>query len=715
MGRGFLMTVYWCDPFLHASSQGAGTTDTSTQNGTYAAPFSLLNFHSLSGTTYSTVNGVSLSNGDEIRLKGLSFSTLFNDLGDSYFYSDSNYGYAKPISGNTTWASNYDSNVDIFAMSGADCADFKPDPDSTSQPIVFRTFRTQDVHSSSQFKAYYGNGMNPIFAGLEAKYGSNQSGTPKHIYQLKSAYLWSGDSTTNTTDSHYYFLLDTSLEVLLTSGWDSETTQNGISLWVFDGSKSTSSSNRNYWFDDSTSNFGKAIQDWRKCHIALGLCYLQYFCLMGDNSTNGTPHSSNDNGIGTWFASGLYFNYINLGAAVYYSTSNNDRTYKIDALIEGVTYNYKYFSNRGNVYINLHSVQSSITAYNGVTVHSTIRANMDMFVGSVFCGRYRKLTSNGYHIVNFNSDLVATPTIQDGAVFFVRSQNDGSPTLTFGDHATEGTSKPTIPDGATVSIPGLGFLTGDNSFYSHSSYPHFEPNVSGVDGLLANLSPASLSTTLASALVLSPSNFGESVSSPELNCGGSNYKTTVSNLLVSASQTYTNANPIVGTINFEHNDYDGKPIMLLASDTGFKGGVLCYNDTISSVDCLVVQHSGTVGSHQFGLLPLELQTPTYTAGSNNLRVTMSAAKSANYGTASGTIYYIHRDSSESDGTDHGNGAFTITSTNTASPTTVTTNITTVPSSGDELNSIFLILKIDFADDTDIEQLYITNIAIETYT
>ena len=94
---------------------------------------------------------------------------------------------------------------------------------------------------------------------------------------------------------------------------------------------------------------------------------------------------------------------------------------------------------------------------------------------------------------------------------------------------------------------------------------------------------------------------------------------------------------------------------------------------------------------------------------------MSAAKSANYGTASGLIYYVHRDSSESDGTDHGHGTFTITSTDTGSPTTVTLNITTVPSSGDELNSIFVILKIDFANDTDIEQLYITNIAVETYT
>ena len=38
------MAIYWCDPFLEATTQGDGTTDTTTKNGTYAAPFSIDQF-----------------------------------------------------------------------------------------------------------------------------------------------------------------------------------------------------------------------------------------------------------------------------------------------------------------------------------------------------------------------------------------------------------------------------------------------------------------------------------------------------------------------------------------------------------------------------------------------------------------------------------------------------------------------------------------------
>ena len=81
------MTTYWLDPFLEASTQGNGTTDTSTKNGTYAAPFSLLNIETSAKLT--TVNGVTLSNGDELRLKGLPFTTLFESKGNVYSYSTS--------------------------------------------------------------------------------------------------------------------------------------------------------------------------------------------------------------------------------------------------------------------------------------------------------------------------------------------------------------------------------------------------------------------------------------------------------------------------------------------------------------------------------------------------------------------------------------------------------------------------------------------------
>ena len=59
------MATYWLDPFLEATTQGNGTTDTSTQDGSYAAPFSFLNFRDTSSSnTITTINGTTLSDGD---------------------------------------------------------------------------------------------------------------------------------------------------------------------------------------------------------------------------------------------------------------------------------------------------------------------------------------------------------------------------------------------------------------------------------------------------------------------------------------------------------------------------------------------------------------------------------------------------------------------------------------------------------------------------
>ena len=48
------MAVYWLDPFLEATTQGNGTTDTSTKDGSYAAPFSLNDFWSNSNVSLSS-------------------------------------------------------------------------------------------------------------------------------------------------------------------------------------------------------------------------------------------------------------------------------------------------------------------------------------------------------------------------------------------------------------------------------------------------------------------------------------------------------------------------------------------------------------------------------------------------------------------------------------------------------------------------------------
>ena len=60
------MTVYWCDPYLEASTQGNGTTDTSTRSGTYAAPFSLSDLNNQNDSDIEKLKKAKMKNGDSV-------------------------------------------------------------------------------------------------------------------------------------------------------------------------------------------------------------------------------------------------------------------------------------------------------------------------------------------------------------------------------------------------------------------------------------------------------------------------------------------------------------------------------------------------------------------------------------------------------------------------------------------------------------------------
>ena len=96
------MAIYWLDPFLEATTQGNGTTDTSTRDGAYASPYSLLDF---SGSS-SALTNFSFADGDELRIKGIAFSTLFETMGNVYAPGTGGvdtylYGHITAVTGNT--------------------------------------------------------------------------------------------------------------------------------------------------------------------------------------------------------------------------------------------------------------------------------------------------------------------------------------------------------------------------------------------------------------------------------------------------------------------------------------------------------------------------------------------------------------------------------------------------------------------------------------
>ena len=202
-----------------------------------------------------------------------------------------------------------------------------------------------------------------------------------------------------------------------------------------------------------------------------------------------------------------------------------------------------------------------------------------------------------------------------------------------------------------------------------------------------------------------------------------NYKTTAHNL------RYRNPTVAVATgipkffiISGEHNDYDGKPLSLIGDPytAGVSIGSLMYNDTVSSTNVLVGQWCGQSNtSTQQAWIPLDLAVPSYTAASESLRakVTIAYADGASNSTnRTALLRAWHRDTTQSTNFRvYSTSATAVTSSNPASPTTITLNLSNVATSGQsDITSVCLGIRLDFADNTNIQKFYIASAEIEKY-
>ena len=179
------MAIYWLDPFLEATTQGNGTTDTSTQDGSYAAPFSLLSFRdTVSYNEVSAINGTTLADGDEVRLKGLPFSTLFESKGNVYHsggaYNDTD-GHLQPVTGNSSFDATISTTTSsLFAFQNSDISSYLP---GWSHPLWF-----VGRYSSDSTNLY--TAISPfLWAVLDEQLGYNSaSSTGMELFRLKDTY-----------------------------------------------------------------------------------------------------------------------------------------------------------------------------------------------------------------------------------------------------------------------------------------------------------------------------------------------------------------------------------------------------------------------------------------------------------------------------------------------------------------------------------------------
>ena len=232
------MTVYWCDPYLESSNGGIHGT-TGNGSGTYASPWKLSHLlHGNSSNVYS-----SISNGDEIRFKGLP---------DSDFW-DSPIAWSNiQNQGSPQYSYKYD-------ISGASAGKFYYAKTFTGGDRVYCHIQSGYNYFKTALDDHWGANY-PKLQGATS--GNNQCYPFKDAYRMQQSVIYSANGSST---SHYFLRVGTSSGYLtgvtqfnglkITAGWTSETQKNGITYIAFDTS-TTTSGHSHYWGGDGSSQVG---------------------------------------------------------------------------------------------------------------------------------------------------------------------------------------------------------------------------------------------------------------------------------------------------------------------------------------------------------------------------------------------------------------------------------------------------------------------------
>jgi len=235
------MAIWWVDPYRDAPVGGAnGTTSTGQGNGagTYTNPWSFA--YVFKEACYSQ-----WGDGDEVRFKGLPESTFFPETagsGESGYttgggkyslYESQIYSYTNPDDNTTTnipfryYIRNSDDsqNTSIFnngRLIRLKQKDLTGTYGKTGKTFYYKTGQNTDNTLPTQANPYY---YAPPLPTLDVDYG---------CYVMDPNYTIRYDINWNDNGQSGNGLYNlTANDVVFTSGWDSQTTQNGITIIDF--------------------------------------------------------------------------------------------------------------------------------------------------------------------------------------------------------------------------------------------------------------------------------------------------------------------------------------------------------------------------------------------------------------------------------------------------------------------------------------------------
>lgn len=611
------MAIYYVDPYINATVGGIqGTNIPSARTGTWADPFSALDI--LNGSSsVSSINGVTIVNGDEIRFKGLSTFDDFVFGNIQTTYGSNYYTRSIPAGANQTTFSNWKTalNTAIGSYRGPY---FISDTDHT---WIYENIASTDIPKGLVMGQCTGVTTTTAIFG--------QSGTSFNLapifdsYRTGSLYLKLIKPThiikQTTTQSN---ILNFNVSVTISAGWTSATTQDGQT--VFAMMQNGSSSNV---FGFSTTSLATKL-DLDRFHFFRG----NY---VGDSTSNTT------------------WDFRNLSASY---------THRIGTISAPNVnpWSYFYFQALGKQNINLKigvfsDYYTQHQTYNNGTNNTAV--TISTFHGGL--GHYR-LSDSGTSVTLGN--------------LFVYSQYSGNALMYFGSSTTTTDTKFLAnsylcgsSSMAIVAANYFGTITFLGNAYNFES-PEFQaampgalgtgPVVNGIKGPLGQgsaqlartlLNPASWKDRVLYSCFGGGTDtsyvYGYSHSQINSNMGildtnGVDYKSSNSYIPIRIN-TYISTTTWGGDLNytFEANTFDKKVISTTTSDSTSVGStyipLICYNDTNNN---LVIQCNSNSITNQNHSKRISLGYIDI-AGKTAINVSLKISKNIDFG-SSGVQAYI---------------------------------------------------------------------------
>lgn len=692
------MTTYWCDPYLECTYQGNGTTDTTSKLGTYASPISLEDLM-FSSDTQPVINGVGLSDGDIIKIKGLPFSTIMESTGNCYF--NANNATMQAIASNTYNFASTTSRSPVYAFSSTIA---QSTLGNWSDPIFFSTdYNTSNTNSRTS------NANKPYFNALQKGF-YNPAGQPSvgiEMFRVKDDYHHKFTYNSNPT---YFGVTGTFARgILYSAGWTSETAQDGWSLFHV----ATTYRYSQFYYGSSQ---GCGTFDCKRlilCQVNYGsssqgsdVFYINTYTRHSRWPNQGTnPRYTNQQFLAMNFGSGQHYVYGPETRAEFYLVGfyNTRNMYMYDSLdILSVPLNI------GNQVIYFRNYHQS---------------NNILSMGDTYNKAYVTGNKGGFYVDSeYNLDI---RFLDNSVYYWEQNKSYGDLRLAFYTGANFLT---TDYYGTNLSNPGNGKLSNWTDF-NNNFLPSIATSTEGGvpfarfnKALTGNNWWDIVPTAKGAAFPITVISFGV------LECNGNNPETTDSDLKVlnNVGGDFGISYPVTfEMVAFETNDYNNKPMLLLYYNDNSNNdrpvyGHLAFNETISNVDVLTVRKN-TLSTNNTASLPIELQVPNYTQGVDNLRVILKTALS-NTDTSNTQrsitfdvkIYY--RDNTQSGN----NRRVSFNSTqfdnlHTVTSPAISTIPLSVPSSGQEkITSVVLLLNITFSGLSFDQFAHLLDAYVETY-